>query len=88
MSWSISYIGTSEKICAALDEYETTLSDQSLQEFQEVKDSLKILVNGNVGKINEVIQLTASGHATFTNGIKSYGNLTVSLSSIYAKYLA
>lgn len=87
MSWSCSYIGTPNKICTALDEYETTLKDISLQEFQEVKDSIKTLVQQNVGQEGQLINLQASGHANFNKGIKTYGNFTISISSIYAKYL-
>lgn len=73
MSWSVSYIGSPEKVCAALDDYSTKLSGQSKEEFDEVLPNLKSLVSMNIG--GQAIRLSANGHATIADGVKTYSHL-------------
>ena len=83
MSWSVSYIGVPDKINAKLDEFGETLTGQSKQEFDEAKPHLQSLLAQNVGQ-NAVVRLNASGHATFHDGTKQYGNCLVSIEQFYS----
>lgn len=82
MSWSVNYFGKPEAISAKLDEYESTLTGESLTEFKEAKPSLQALLALNVGN-QTLTQLNANGHASFQNGQKQYGTCAVGLSVIY-----
>lgn len=87
MSWSIAVVGTSAGICAELDRYGETLTDQSKEEFAEAKPHLKALVSLCVGETN-ALQLVANGHADFTQDpndplhrTRTYSHVAVSLDS-------
>lgn len=80
MSWSVSLIGTPAGINRELDAYGETLSDQSKTEFLEAKPHLQGLVAQAVG---QNVKLNANGHATFTNGDKTYGAVSVVLECMY-----
>ncbi len=75
MSFGVSFIGNPEAIKRKLDETSASLTGQSKEEFDAVKPALDTLLDQQVG--NGVIQLNANGHASFTDGAKTYGNCTV-----------
>lgn len=81
MSWSVRFIGKPENVIEALDKFSETQSGQSKQEFDEAKPALQTLVRQQVGQL---VDLEASGHATFTDGVKTYGNCTVRMGAMYA----
>lgn len=86
MSWSVSIIGTPEAVAAKLDEVATTLSGQSLEEFNEAKPHLQGLVRQVVTTANgygSLVNLRANGHATFEGGVKKYGQCSVALDPWY-----
>ena len=89
MSWSVSIIGTPEKICQQLDACSTKLDGQSKVEFDDAKEHLKALVMQNVSTPNQeygyLVKLTANGHSTFTDGKKTYGQISVAIDSFYGQ---
>jgi len=84
MSWSVRLIGTPEKVVEALDKYGEGLSGQSKEEFDEAKPALVALVNGNVGSM---VDLSANGHASFTDGKKTSGSVSVGLMQVYGNFV-
>lgn len=79
MSWSISFVGTPEKISEALIAHSDKVSGQSKQEFEEALPHLKALVESNTQGCFQVI---ANGHAQFTDGKKTYGYLNVKIEQL------
>jgi len=75
MSFGISFVGKPEAIKRKLAEHSAILSDQSKAEFDAVRPALETVLDQNVS--NGVVLLNASGHATFQNGVKTYGNCWV-----------
>jgi hypothetical protein len=76
-------MGTPEGVNKELEAVGEGLSGQSKEEFLEAKPHLQGLINQIVG---QNVKLTASGYATFANGKKTYGNMSVSLDSFYGKF--
>jgi hypothetical protein len=86
MSWSVSVIGKPESVAAKLDEIAGTLSGQSLEEYNEALPHLQGLVRQVVTTSDghgSLVNLRASGHATFANGQKTYGQVSVALDPWY-----
>lgn len=83
MSWVVQIAGTPEGVKKSLDEYADTLTGDSKTEFADVNPHLQGLVNQCVG--NQIVMLTASGHASFKNGVKLHGQCGVTLSAFYGK---
>lgn len=77
MSFSISTRGTPEAVKAAIQAESDRLTEQSKAEFDAIKPALETLVDQQVG--NGLVDLQANGHATFTDGQKTYGNVSVSV---------
>ena len=64
MSWSISYIGSPEKIIAALDRHSESISGKSKEEFDDALPHIKALVNMNSCKnYTPVLRVGGNGHA-------------------------
>ena len=84
MSWSIQLIGKPDKINERLQEYSETLRDQSKAEFDEAAPHLAALISQIVGE-GVLIKLKASGHATFTDGKKTYGVVQVAIEPLYGE---
>lgn len=84
MSWSVTLVGTPEGVAKELDAQALTLNGQSKEEFLEARPYLQGLVRLSVGP--GLIKLLASGHASFTNGMKTVGNISVSLETFYGKF--
>lgn len=84
MSWSVSLVGTPEGVSRQLDKIAEGMTDgQSKDEFMEAKPHLKGLL---AQCVKQNVRLNANGHATFTNGEKSYGNASVVLESFYGEW--
>ena len=83
MSWSITAVGTPEGVSKKLDEYGETLTGQSKTEFYEAKPHLQALI-GLMLKQN--VRINASGHATFENGVKTYGQCGVVIENFYGEW--
>lgn len=83
MSWSVSFIGKPDAVSRELDAESGRLSGPSKDEFDAVKPSLQTLVAQNIGA--SIVQLTASGHASFTDGQKVNGNCSVKLDPFYGR---
>ena len=66
MSWSVSFIGTPEKVIEALEKESTRLTDQSKKEFDFALPHLigLIALNYGPGYFNAV-KLEANGHGYF-----------------------
>ena len=84
MSWSVGIIGKPELVAQELDKYSETLTGQSKTEFDEAKPHLQSLVKLNIGG-ETLVKLSASGHASFVEGAKTYGNCNVTIEPFYAK---
>jgi hypothetical protein len=80
MSFSVTFIGKPDAIKRKLEEESARLTDQSKAEFDALKPALDTILDQQVG--NGAVQLHANGHATFANGVKTYGNCNVDVKSI------
>lgn len=86
MSWSVNVIGRPEAVVKKLDEMETTMSGQSLAEYQEAKPHLQGLVSQIVTTREgwgALVQVEANGHASFQDGKKTSGNVQVKIGPFY-----
>jgi hypothetical protein len=99
MSWSVSYIGTPQKVAEALYDESRKLSGQSKVEFDAALPNLACLVGQNFtdeenGKDPPIVKLTASGHGSATGIPGSTAskqidrNCVVSLERIWVKILS
>jgi hypothetical protein len=84
MSWNIELIGKPDKINERLQRYSESLRDQSKAEFDEAMPHLQALISQAVGE-NLLIKLKASGHASFSGGEKTYGQVSVAIDPIYGE---
>jgi hypothetical protein len=80
MSWSISVIGKPEAVKRALARQSETLTGQSKEEFDAVKPALDTILDQNVE--NGLIQLNANGHASFSDGKKTFSNCSVEVKAL------
>ncbi len=80
MSFSITVIGKPDAIKRKLAEESARLTYQSKAEFDAVKPALETILDLQVG--NGAIKVIANGHASFTNGEKTYGNCNVEVASV------
>ncbi len=80
MSFGVTFVGKPDAIKRKLAEQSAMLTDQSKAEFDAVKPALETILDQQVG--NGVIRLEANGHATFANGVKTYGNCNVDIKTI------
>ncbi len=83
MSWSITVIGKPARVIEELNSYSDTLTGQSKAEYDEAKPNLAGLIALNIGE--NLVKITASGHATFVEGKKTYGCPAVIIENFYAK---
>lgn len=64
MSWSFSAVGKSHAVIRAINEsHNNSLTGQSGSEWQEAKPALLALAAANC---NNVVEINANGHASFT----------------------
>jgi hypothetical protein len=80
MSFSVTFIGKPDAIKRKLAEESARFTDQSKIEFDALKPALDTILDQQVS--NGVVHLTASGHATFKDGVKTYGNCSVEVRSL------
>ena len=80
MSFSVTFVGKPEAIKRKLDEESARLTDQSKAEFDAIKPALETILDQQVG--GNAIHLSANGHASFANGVKTYGACQVEVKSI------
>ena len=80
MSFSVSFVGKPEAIKLKLVEESERLTSQSKEEFDAVKPALEIILDQQVG--DNVVSLNAYGHASFSNGIKTFGACSVDIKQL------
>ena len=80
VSFSVTFVGKPEAIKRKLAEESARLTGQSKTEFDAVKPALETILDQQVG--NGAVHLSANGHATFTDGAKTYGNCQVDVKSL------
>ncbi len=80
MSWSINVIGKPDAVKRALVKQSKALAGQSKEEFDAASLAIETLLDQNVA--NGVVQLDANGHASLTDGKKTYGTCSVSLKTL------
>lgn len=83
MSWSLVWVGTPEKIVAALEKESDRLTGTSKDEFDKVKPGLVTLVQSNYDKtVTPALKLSANGHAYIENGEPKYSTCNVVLENL------
>lgn len=82
MSFSVSMMGKPDAIKRQLTIEGDRMIGQSKEEFDAVRPALDLILDQQVG--NGVIHLKANGHATFTNGEKTYGSCNVDVNPVGA----
>jgi hypothetical protein len=75
MSFSIYCIGKPDAVKRKLVETSISLSGQSKDEFDAVAPAIATILDQQVG--NGVVQLNANGHATITDGVKTFGQVSI-----------
>lgn len=81
MSWSVSLIGTPQGVNKELNSIAEQMGDgQSKAEFEEALPHIQGLVSLAVA---QNVKLVANGHATITDGKKSFGTISVVLECMY-----
>ena len=80
MSFSVTFVGKPDAIKRKLAEESARLTDQSKAEFDAVKPALDTILDQQVG--NGAVHLSANGHASFTNGVKTRGSCSVTVSTL------
>jgi hypothetical protein len=84
MSWSVQLIGSPKGVSSELNRIaEGMAAGQSKDEFLEAMPHLNGLLSQVIGPS---VKLDASGSATITDGAKSYGSISVSLTCFYGKW--
>ena len=83
MSWSISFIGTSEKVAEALTAYSEKIDGYSKVEYDKALPHMVALVKENFGNAGELVKCSASGHGYIVNDVPQQGHLNCEITSIY-----
>lgn len=81
MSFSVTFIGKPEAIKRKLAEESAKLTSQSKTEFDAILPALETILDQQVGD-GKAVRLSANGHATFTDGVKTYGNCNVEVTQL------
>ena len=81
MSFSVTFFGKPDAIKRKLAEESAKLTSQSKTEFDAVLPALETILDQQVGD-GKVVRLSANGHATFADGVKTYGNCNVEVSQL------
>jgi hypothetical protein len=84
MSFSVSFIGSPDAIKRRLAQESENLTGQSKAEFDAVLPALNTVLDQQVGhpQFPVAVQLIANGHATFVDGVKTYGQCTVEVRTV------
>lgn len=80
MSFSVVFVGKPEAIKRKLDEESARLTDNSKAEFDAVKPALETILDQQIG--GHAVSLSASGHAIFAGGAKTYGTCHVEVRTL------
>jgi hypothetical protein len=80
MSFSVTFVGKPEGIKRKLAEESERLTGQSKTEFDAVKAALEMILDQQVG--NGAVYLNANGHASFADGVKTYGSVSVQVKTL------
>lgn len=86
MSWSIRFIGQPSKVAKALETAGDTFDATSKKEYESAKPHLIALVSQNFsqeGVIEPMIEVDASGHGYFVDGVQKNGSLQASIKGVY-----
>lgn len=84
MSWSISLLGTPDKVKEKLMAESARLTGLSKQEFDEALPHLTGLVDQIVcDQQPPLVEFNGNGHASFKEGRKIDGNLSVSIKRLH-----
>lgn len=85
MSWSINFIGTPERVAAALEGYveKVGLSGPSKEEYEKALPNMVSLVKQNFGNENELVQIAANGSGYIENGVPKTSRCNVNITTIY-----
>jgi hypothetical protein len=86
MSWSFHGVGTPDALLREIDRQCEQYSGQSREEFDAARPHLKGLVEQAVPASVAVVSVNAHGHASFTNGVKTQGNIAVEIKQIGPLY--
>lgn len=88
MSWSVSYIGKPEKIVEALNQHTSSLSGQSLEEYQDALPYLIGIVQQNLNTDYDLIlNFSAGGSGYRADGVYKHKSCTIKLEQMYGKIL-
>lgn len=78
MSWSVDASGKPADVAAAIDKAVAGYGPgQSKDEFEEAAPHLKGFVS--CAGADQIVTVSASGHATFVDGKKTYGAITATI---------
>lgn len=80
MSFSFCYIGRPDAVKRKLDDFCELLKGDSKVEFEAVKPAINTIIDQNVN--DGIINVRAFGHASFTNGVKTFGTCTVEVKQL------
>lgn len=87
MSYSISLIGSPDKIAEALNNKSVEFQGQTKIEFDEILPHLVGLLNQNASSFKMLMKLEASGHAYTDNDGKLYKSCQVSINFIHGEII-
>jgi predicted transcriptional regulator len=87
MSWSVSMIGTPEKVAVALEEHAGTLTGQSKVEYEAAAPQLAALVRQNFAQVPMVVKIEAAGHGVTHGSEETSRCVSVKMEYSYAKIL-
>ena len=80
VSFSVQFIGKPAAIKRKLAEESDRLKDQSKDEFDAIRPALDTILDQQVG--NGAVSLSANGHASFSGGVKTFGNCSVEVKTL------
>lgn len=85
MSWSISFIGTPEKVSNALSKHSEAISGASKAEYDAALPHLKGIVDLNFNKTNPptLIKMSASGSGIHTSEGQVQGSCKVNIEEMW-----
>ncbi len=84
MSWSFTGVGTAAALAAAIDQDVEKYTGQSREEFAQVAPHLKGLLAA--AHDEAAVALSASGHASFSDGKRTYAVVSVEIKQLGAIY--
>lgn len=83
MSWSVGFIGKSENVAKALQEYSAKVTGQSKIEYDDALPHLVALVKQNFGT-EQLIKISAAGSGYAVNNEQKNRSLSCSIEYMYA----